>query len=171
MNFSMARIAVASAMVAFAAPALALEVGDAAPCVVLDQILPSGETTEGCIRERAEGATHTVLEFFSITCGACEVNLPRVAKLSDELGPLATVRMVSIDRNAPAVNDWRLGKGDLIRFPIALDTGRDARRAYDVRVTPTMFILDATDTVVYKHEGVLSEGDRAQIRSLVGAEE
>lgn len=81
------------------APALALEVGEQAPCVVLEQKLPDGMMVERCIRDHEATQTYTIIEFFSITCGACAVNLPNVAALGNELVPFATTRFVSIDRD------------------------------------------------------------------------
>jgi thiol-disulfide isomerase/thioredoxin len=147
----------------------ALEVGDHAPCVVLNHIAADGMESEHCIREPEEG-TRTklkVLEFFSAVCSDCHKNLPIFSQLSMDLQGQATFRLVAIDRDESLVRDYIKTERDNIRFEVALDTSRDAKKAYNIVATPTLFVLDAQDTVLYKHQGVLSSKDVENIKDLV----
>lgn len=148
--------------------ASALGVGDEAPCVILEQVQADGSSTEGCIRDVLDpNHQFTLIEFFSITCSACHKNLPKVSALSKEVEATTTMRLVSIDRNEEKVREYVEKKSDLIRFPVAFDVERDAKRAYDVVSTPTIFVLDRDYVVRYKNTGVLSEDDLDELRQLL----
>lgn len=144
----------------------ALEVGDEAPCVVLKQMSSSGEEFEDCIREPNVEGQLKVLEFFSATCSACVKNLPKVSALADEFGDTVTFRLVGIDRNEQLLKDFITNYRSLISFDVAFDTSRDAKRAFDVFATPTMFILDENNVVIYKHIGVLRDIDIKNLKEL-----
>ena len=150
------------------ATASALEVGDTAPCVVLENIEPSGDSTEACIRDHQDGQEFTIVEFFSVFCGACTRNLPTVSALADMVEENTQTRLVAIDRSRFDVQDYLDDHQDLIHFPVALDVDRDAKRAYDVIYTPTLFVLDANQKVVYKHVGMLTRSDVIDILSITG---
>lgn len=157
-----------AAPLAFLAPqARALEVGEEAPCVILNHIAADGSESEHCIREPNKEGQFKVLEFFSATCGACARNLPKVSAIAKRVENVATVRLVGIDRSESLLRDYVSMNRNLVQFEVALDTSRDAKRAYDVISTPTLFVLDANDVVRFKHEGVLSDADSAEIERLV----
>jgi thioredoxin-related protein len=151
------------------APAMALEVGENAPCVVLEQRLSDSSMAEKCIRDREPGQSHTLIEFFSTTCSACAINLPNVVSLGSELAQFATTRFVSIDRARDATLAYVSNTAAIQAFPVALDVERDAKAAYNVRATPTLFVLNSNNDVVYKHVGVLSAADQAAIKNIVKA--
>lgn len=147
----------------------AYEVGDTADCVILNQIAPDGSESEHCIRDPKVEGQAKVLEFFSATCSACQANLPIVSALSARLEGKATVRLVGIDRSEALIREYLQRNKDLIRFEVALDTNRDAKRAYDVIATPTLYVLDRDNKVIFKHTGVLSNADVQEIEGLVEA--
>lgn len=150
--------------------AFALNVGDDAPCVVLEQQLVSGEQVEGCIRDQLKPETQefTLLDFSSIYCSTCEANLPTLSQLALDIDATTTTRKVTIDRSKEAVKEYLEEKGELITFPVAFDTDRDAKAAYHVVSTPTLFILNKENKVIYKHRGLLKDEDVREIKELVG---
>lgn len=150
-----------------ASPVLALEVGDTAPCVVLENVQSDGSSKENCIRDHEESQRYTLIEFFSINCQDCAANLPRLSALAQEIEGTTATRLVSIDRNDRAVRSYIDDHRDLIQFPVALDFERSAKRAYDVVATPTVFILDGNHQVIFKHTGVFGSDDLEAIRALV----
>lgn len=148
--------------------AKALNVGDTAPCVVLTHIQPDGSAdSEHCIRDPEVAGQYKILEFFSATCSACALNLPKVSGLAQRLEGKATTRLVGIDRSEALLREYVASHRDQIRFEVALDTARDAKRAYDVVATPTLFVLDANDVVKFVKVGVLSDEDLTAIEALV----
>ena len=97
--------------------AYALEVGDTAPCVVLNQISPDGTETEHCIRDVANSdQTHTLIEFFSATCSDCLKNLPKVNALSKKIACTANTRLVGIDRSEELLRNYINTYKDQISF-------------------------------------------------------
>lgn len=84
-------------------------------------------------------------------------------RLAKALEGIATVRLVSIDRDEAAVR--RYIQANNIDLEVAFDSGRDARKAYKVSVTPTLFLLNSDNVVQNKHTGVLSESD---LQELIG---
>jgi thiol-disulfide isomerase/thioredoxin len=164
----LASLALAAAAVLQPGTASAYEVGDAAACVVLTQSTPTGDV-EGCIREKTlPTQTHTLIEFFSVTCSDCAKNLPKVSALAQELGSSLQVRLVSIDKKEGDVRDYIAAHKAQIDFPVAFDLDRDAKKAYSVVATPTIYVLDADYDVVFKKVGVLSPSDIATIKSIAG---
>jgi peroxiredoxin len=153
-----------------AAQAKAVEVGDQAPCVVLQNVAPDGSQSEHCIRDTNAVGQAKILEFFSATCSDCAQNLPIVSALAASVKQAATTRLVGIDRSEQLLREFIMKNRAQLMFEVALDTDRDAKRAYDVIETPTTFVLDANDKVLFRHAGILSNADVAAIHSLVGAQ-
>jgi thiol-disulfide isomerase/thioredoxin len=144
--------------------AFALDVGQTAPCVVLDQTQNGVDSTH-CIRDTQVEGRPVLIEFFSITCSDCMKNLPNIKQLAKRLQGQATVRFVSIDRDEAKVRAY-IAKNQ-IDIEVAFDTNRDARKAYGVSVTPTLFLLDQENTIQNKHTGVLSTDDINEIITQV----
>lgn len=146
------------------AAAFALEVGENAPCVVLDQT-QNGVDSSHCIRDPQVEGRPVLIEFFSITCSDCIKNLPNLKALAKSLEGKATVRLVSIDRNEEKVRQFI--KANRIEQEVAFDTDRNARLAYKVNVTPTLFILNQENVISEKHVGILTEMDQQKIIKTV----
>ncbi len=147
--------------------ASALEVGQQGPCVELDDVQPNGTTVNQCIRTREGHTTFALLEFFSTTCSDCAENLPKLSSLAASISATTTTRLVGIDRNASDTQSYIPKHKDLIQFPVAIDSDRDATDAYGVHATPTVFLLDAKNKIIFKHEGVFSADDITTIQDLV----
>ena len=148
----------------------ALEVGDYAPCIVLTGIQVDGQEAASCIREG--GKRFTILKFFSALCSSCHIVHEKFVNLlasSPELLDKAAIHYIGIDsdkallrhyrsRNATELEEWNA--------TVFLDSERDAKRAYDVISTPTLFILDLQKDersqnykIVYKHRGIMDSQD------------
>jgi thiol-disulfide isomerase/thioredoxin len=158
---SQIKIVLASFIFIFSTGVFALEAGQSAPCVVLDHT-QGGRDSEHCIRDPQVKDKPVVIEFFSITCSDCQKNLPQIKKLAQQLQGKATIRLVSIDRNVTAVRQYIVDNN--IQMEVAFDSERNARKAYEVVSTPTLFVLDKTNTIIEKHSGVLSD---AVVKELV----
>src|ERR1700756_4846227 len=109
-----------------AAPSFALEVGQAAPCVDLQDVQPDGSIINHCIRTRDATQTFALLEFFSTTCSDCIENLPKASALQKEISATTVVRLIGIDRDPAAIKSYINDNRNLIQFPVALDSDRDA---------------------------------------------
>lgn len=153
----------------FAGSAQALGVGDAAPCVVLNHLQPGGTEAEHCIRDPRIEGQFKIVEFFSAVCSDCARNRPIVHRLYQEIGGMTTFRFVGIDRSEKLLRDYASMHRNEIPFEVALDTSREAARAYGVVATPTLFVLNVDNVIVYKNQGVLTATDLAAIKRAVGA--
>ncbi len=148
--------------------AFALNVGDTAPAIQLSTLATDGTLSDVNLLSRDLGEQRfTMLEFFSITCGPCVRNLPTYNSLGNEIVPTTKTRLVAIDRDVGAVTEFVNVNRAHVQMPVSFDNNRDALRAYGVRATPTLFILDANQQIIYKHVGTLSAADVSEIRSLV----
>ena len=155
----------------FPLQSFALEVGDFAPCVVLEGRDAQGGAVEECIRDKQNtNQSFTLVDFFSIHCSTCLENLPKLSRLATEIEETTTTRLVSVDRRREAVESFldHSKYSPLIQFPVAFDVQRDAKKAYGVISTPTLFLLDSQCSIVYKHGGELTDADLEEIKELVG---
>lgn len=144
----------------------ALEVGEAAPCVVLEHY-QNGNPSNHCIRDPQVEGRPVIIEFFSIFCSDCLKNLPKIKQLANDLEGKATLRLVSVDRNKEAVMEYiRLHN---INLEVAFDTDRDAKTAYRVVSTPTLYVLDQENVIRNKHVGVLDSEATAEVIKTVEA--
>lgn len=166
-------LAIRSLMAYFliSAPLMALDVGNAAPCVELDGVSAQGSPVSGCIREPVNvNHKFTVIDFFSTLCGTCQKNVPAVGQLASDISKLATLRYVSIDRNVGTVKQFIKNHAEHMKIPVAFDVNQRAMKAYEVLATPTLFVLEKQENdyvVVYKHMGLLTAKELAEIYKLV----
>src|SRR4051812_17210280 len=100
----------------------AFEVGETAPCVVLQGVNPGGAKVSGCIRDPLKpNQQFTLIEFFSIADAASREDLPLLSRLADDLDRNATVRVVTIDADTAAVKAFLNAQKSLVNFPVAFD--------------------------------------------------
>jgi hypothetical protein len=143
-------------------------VGDQAPCVSLRDIQPDSTEITQCIRTRPANVPFLLLEFSSVMCSACQDNLPVLSKLAGEVHATAATRMILIDRSESLIRDYlKNTPKSLIHFPASLDMERKAKKAYGIFATPTLFILDQSNRVIYKHVGTLLPDDVEAIKQKV----
>lgn len=147
--------------------AQALEMGDTAPCVILNHISESGTEAEHCIRDHGPQQKFTLIEFFSITCSTCMENHPILNQLANDISATTTSRQIAVDRDANAIRTYVSTNRKDFPLEVALDFERDAKKAYGVVETPTTFILNSNFKIVYKHAGVFSASDISQIKEIV----
>ena len=147
----------------------AMEVGDQANCIKLNDLQVDRSIKNQCIETKNGEEKYILLEFMSVTCGPCIDSLPNLALLHEELEGFASVRMVNIDRNQTLVDEFLSNEehNQYITMPFSFDSQREAARAYEIRFTPTLFILNNENKVVYKHIGLLFPEDLDEIRNLV----
>jgi peroxiredoxin len=145
----------------------ALEVGNQAPCVELNQIAINGSESVHCIRDRAIKTQALVQEFFSVPCSDCHDSFTTVNAAAAQLGEAATFRLIALDRDEKLVRDFVAGNRDVVTHEVALDSHRDAMKAYGVVATPTVFVLNSQNTIIFKHEGVVTKNVAAEIEKAV----
>lgn len=154
--------------VLFSLPALALKVGDKAPSIDgLKHKLMTGELVEGSLLNVNQSGQYLVLEFFSTTCSACMENLPLVSEIKDQFQNNVSFKMIAIDRDENLVLQY-LQNVDLAQgFDTVLDSKRVALKAYEVKYTPTTFVVSPEGKIVFKHIGVYEPETMEELKALL----
>ena len=150
-----------------AVPAMALEVGDFAPCVVLEDIQPNGKSIDQCIRTPKKKGEFVILEFFTPKCEDCVTNLEPLDRLAADTSATATTRLIGVERKKENVLAFLEEHDNHINVPVSLDLQSNAAKAYGVVAVPTLFVLNNKNRVVFKHLGPLSEETVAAIKNVV----
>lgn len=145
----------------------ALEVGDEAPCVVLEHIQTNGQSSEHCIREPEFANKPIVLDFFSIYCRDCINSFPILNQMANETHGMATYRGIAVDRNQDKVKSFIEKNPDLIIHEVALDSARVATQAYGIFYTPTVFVIGTDNKILFKHEGSITDEIVVQIKQII----
>jgi peroxiredoxin len=143
--------------------ALALEVGDVAPAVTLKQ-LNYGIESEVSVQVGSKAGQNVLLEFFQTNCSYCRENFPNVVAAEKEAGDKAVIRHIGIDRSEADLRKFADEHSDV---SVVLDNNRLAKKAYEIRGTPTTYIIDASGKIVYHHEGVWEDSEKVKIRELL----
>ena len=148
------------------AESAALEEGAYAPCAVLEGISSSGSTFQRCIREpEKKGQERTLLKFFSATCSDClQLHKKMVDAFSGSSVPeKVKFNLVGIDRNSNLLKEYaRTQMADMSKLgsSVFIDSDRDAKNSYGVQLVPTVYLLNnVTNRILYRHIGVMSEGE------------
>jgi len=124
--------------------------------VVADFTLPDVNDKKHKLTELAKGARLIVLDFWSWRCPYCVGSEERYVKLHEKYGKKGVV-FVHINSNRTE-NRTRKGiektkaviKKEGIRFPVLIDKDNKIADVFGAKVTPTVFILDAsTRKVLY----------------------
>jgi peroxiredoxin len=155
----------ALAACALAAPARALESGDAAPAFSAPGV------TGGVISLASYRGRVVYLDFWASWCGPCAQALPALERLRREFPADAfSVVAVNVDQN-PA-----LAKSFLRRRPVGYPSALDPEGAipgrYGVASMPTSFLIDRDGIVRHVHRGFRAEDEallRERIQELVAA--
>ena len=162
-------------VVGLSTDALALEVGDNGPCVVLTGLEANGTEADRCIREpqeSAEGKRYTVLKFFSVTCSDCERLHQKFSQISSEFNHNASIHYIGIDRNAQDIRQYAKDKSaslEALGITVFLDNLRDAKASYGARATPTTIVVDRENEfeIIYKHVGMMSDRELGRFISAI----
>ena len=164
------------AVLSFSLSAQALNVGDKAPCVVLEGLEATGQSTTRCIREPQDtkkSTRYTVVKYFSVFCGACErmhETFFNLARSNPQLFQNVSINYIGRDSERDLRSYARQEKISLsaLSATVFMDTDRDVKRTYDFFSTPTFLVLDRKNNfeVVYKHIGIMSQ---KELRSFLSA--
>ena len=111
-----------------------------------------------------------VFNFWYTTCAPCQFEMPALERAYLTYGKQGVV-VVGIDvadTTTGAIDDFIQQKG--ITYPILRDEGNRAARAFNVRATPSSFIVDRQGVIRYIYSGPLQQANLTkQLTALVGA--
>jgi thiol-disulfide isomerase/thioredoxin len=111
----------------------------------------------------SQSANYTVVSFWDVHCGKCREEMPRLDSLYQEKWKQRSVKIFAVMVNESAVGEWpayvqKTGAGwTHVHEPIALrqQTEKEGkanfRQLYDMRSTPTLFLLDSQKKILAKN--------------------
>ena len=148
--------------------------GSYAPCAVLEGISSSGARLDRCIREgELEGQGLTLIKFFSASCSDCLYLHKKMvdAFSTGDIPKKVKFNLVGIDRDNNLLREYaRNEKANMLKLgsTVFIDSDRDAKSAYGVRLVPAVYVLDnTTNTVIYHYAGVPSESEFHTLTQLL----
>lgn len=152
----------------------AYRLGETAQDIVIPHIDVTGTVAPKELLSGEASSGMKVIEFFLTTCPLCNANRPVFSRLANEFRGVALFKLVGIDRP-----NRRTGKPDALTNYIAahraellddvgLDHDRAAYNLYDISETPTLYVLNADNEVVYKHaHQTINSKAEAAIRKIL----
>lgn len=128
----------ASAIFCFAASAT-VKVGDPAPEIHLDSLLPSRPPADGTLATLRGKAV--VIEFWATWCAPCVAEIPHLNRLVDQFKD-RPIQFLSITDEEPAVVEKFLAKRSISGW-VGFDKKRSSFKAYGVHGIPHTVLIDA----------------------------
>lgn len=105
-----------------------------------------------------------ILSFFELSCKPCMRELNAIAEVYEEWQEETGVKLVAVSldqgANSLKVKPYANSKG--WEYEVLLDKNNDFKRAMNVTLLPTVFIIDKNGKTVYQHTGY-SEGFENEI--------
>ena len=94
-----------------------------------------------------------VVVFWATWCGPCRVELARLQRMV-EAGALAPEAVVAVAWGEPRPVVAEHARKRRYTFKVALDPSGAAAKAFDVRATPTLVLVDGSQAVAWKTTGL-----------------
>jgi thiol-disulfide isomerase/thioredoxin len=132
------------------------------------RLLPGGSTAPAISADSTDGqhvtlftagsgtipGRPTVIEFFETTCAICQREVAPLCKVKAAHPEADFYGLDAAREDARTVNNFRQSQGGgCIDFPLLLDPGSDALRAYSVAVVPTVYLVDGRGRIAYAGTG------------------
>jgi len=102
--------------------------------------------------------TVVVLEFMRTTCSACISEEPHLRQLRSKFGSDVVMVMVSVDPSGDTDSVLRNHRDQNLVGWIAIGDKAEVTRLYGVEATPTIFIIDKSGYIRYRHVGLTESG-------------
>jgi len=112
-------------------------------------------------------AKYTVVAFWDVHCGKCKEDMPKMDTLYQQKWKQHNVQVYAVMVNESSMNDWKPFIGKLsskwihVHQPNEMRTAEEKagtpnfRQLYDMRSTPTLFLLDADKRIIAKNIGLI----------------
>jgi len=136
--------------------AFALGVGDSASSVKLDQVGTDGRVTHHSITDSQASGQAVVLEFFQITCPHCIASFEAMNQAAADLGQKATFRLVLVNGSESDLQDFTSKNPNLVQHETAIDADWEAAQDYEISETPTVFVLNSKNRIIYQNVGLVT---------------
>ena len=128
-----------------------------------DFTLPDASGTK--VSLSGQGGKVVLLSFWATWCGPCQMELPELSKLKEELGEGVVLLIIS-DEAAGTTGPFLAERG--IEAISLVDEHHEAFGSYDISGLPTLFVVDKGRIVREAHVGY-ARGQGEQIKKSVSA--
>ncbi len=111
-----------------------------------------------------KGEKYTVIDFWATWCKPCVTAIPKINKLYEEFSPKGIGFIgINVDgpRNLSKVKPFATSLN--IKYPLLLDPDQDLVNRFNIRVFPTLLVLNEQGKEVFIHEG-FNPGDENLIK-------
>lgn len=110
-----------------------------------------------------KGEKLTIIDFWASWCKPCIKSMPKLEALRNTYKAHG-VELISINADGPrSIAKVRpLVKSLGLKSVVLIDIDKEVMTDVDVYQLPTLLLVDATDNVVYRHEGY-TEGDEKEV--------
>ena len=134
------------------------EIGKPAPDLSIQTL-----NGKGAISLASLSGKVAIVDFWAVWCAPCKQSFPKLEDVAKRNAGNVQVIGISVDDSKDGVLDFAKAQG--ATFPIGWDEGHVIAKKWKVETMPTSFVLDASGTVRFVHEGF--HGDEAE---LIGRE-
>jgi len=112
---------------------------------------------KGTVSLRSLAGKIAIIDFWATWCAPCKASFPRLQEISRQNGNVQVIG-ISVDDSKDGVLAWAKEQG--ATFPIAWDEDHTLAKRWKVGKMPTTYILDASGTIRFVHDGYHEdEGD------------
>jgi len=142
------RAAACALALAFSPFALALEAGAPAP----ELAIPRLENPAQALSLASLRGNVVYVDFWASWCVPCRISMPALDALYQR-NRTRGFAVVGVSKDVSPVEARRFLTKVAVTFPLAIDTGDAAARAFDVKAMPSGYLLDRKGVVRHVHRG------------------
>ena len=96
---------------------------------------------------------YTLITFFTTTCSTCKENLPMLSNLYQMWQNEVSIKQVSLNPKKEMIEDYIDEYQDLLPYPVYFDPSRSAKKQFNIRLVPTLILLQNGVGLVFRHKG------------------
>ncbi len=146
---------------------LALDIGDKVSDVTAETMMnASDKMIMMSLLERESDLV--VIELMSTDCRTCIASMPAMSELASAVAQNVAIKTVAIDRELD--NYFFNEYTELILYPFIFDFKRVVAANFELQFTPTIFILNQDNRIIYKHVGKVGEEEVAKMMAVVNVQ-
>ncbi len=141
-------------------PALALEVGDAAPAFKL-------ATASTPLELSSLKGKVVYVDFWASWCGPCKQSFPWMNEMQAKFAARG-LEVVAINVDAKLADAQRFLASTPAKFTVAFDAAGDTPKQFAIKGMPTSYLIDRRGKITRVHSG-FRDSDRAELEGAIAA--